>query len=342
MKLVAPTALLLTTAAFASGTALAHHSAARFDLTQTVNVEGTVTRYEWANPHVYIFVTATADDGRAVEWEVEGQPPSMLRRQGWSASTLARGEVVRLSGNPARSGAKSMSLTKLEKAGIALYDPERLKTALESGDAPRAAKAHGLDGVWATLLNKEATFAFVAPRRALALTDAGAAAVAAYDERTMNPGVSCTTYAPPGTMIVPDVKRITIEGGTIRIAGEFDNLERIVHMDAASHEGVEPSLLGHSIGHFEDDGKTLVIDTAALAPSATGNGFRLRSSAQKHLTETLALDADGTGLVYTFEVTDPEVLAAPFTGRIQWAYRPDLAFAPLACDLANARRFTQE
>jgi hypothetical protein len=339
MKFVGLTLLLLV-AATLERAALAHHSAARFDVAQSVDLEGIVTRYEWANPHVYIFVAATADDGRTVEWEVEGQPPAVLRRQGWSADTLSRGDSVRLSGNPSRSGAKSMALTKLEKAGVALYDPQRLMAALASGEPAHAAKAPGLDGVWATLLNTDAMLAFATPGRKLALTEAGKAAVAAYDERTMSPGASCIPYQVPGTMIAPDVKRITIEGRTIRIAGEFDNLERVVHLDATSHAGVAPSLQGHSIGRFEDD--TLVIDTAAFAPNPAGNAFRLRSSAQKHLTETFALDAEGTGLVYTFEVTDPEVLAAPFSGRIQWAYRPDLAFAPLACDLENARRFTQD
>lgn len=334
--------VLITAAALLPAVALAHHSAARFDVKQTVSVEGIVTRYEWANPHVYLFVAAKGADGNTIEWEVEGQPPAVLRREGWSATTLTRGDFVRLSGNPARSGAKSMALTKLEKAGISLYDPQRLQAALSSSDPARAAKAAGLGGVWATLLDADAMKGFVAPRLTLKLTEAGTAAVAAYDERTMNPGLSCIPFQAPGTMISPDVKKITIEGRTVRIAGEFDNLERLVHIDVASHEGVEPSLQGHSIGHFEDEGKTLVIDTAAFAPTPTGNGFRLRSSERKHLTETLALDADGSGLVYTFELTDPEVLAAPFTGRIQWVYRPDLDFAPLPCDLENALRFTKE
>ncbi|HZF31680.1 MAG TPA: DUF6152 family protein [Gammaproteobacteria bacterium] len=341
MKLVPPSLLVVVAAAAAPEAALAHHSAARFDAQQTVSVEGTVTRYEWANPHVYIFVAAKADDGTSVEWEIEGQPPAMLRRGGWSADTLLRGDAVRLSGNPARSGAKVMSLTKLEKV-VVLYDPQRMMAALASSDQARVAKASGFDGTWVTLLNMEAMQGFIAPRLKLKLTEAGSAAVAAYDERTMNPGASCIPYQAPGAIVAPDIKRIAVEGSTILIAGEFDSFERIVHLNAASHEGVEPSLQGHSIGHFEDDGKTLVIDTAAFASSPTGNGFRLRSSAQKRLVETLALDAAGTGLVYTFEVTDPEVLVAPFKASVQWAYRPDLKFAPLPCNLENARRFTLE
>jgi len=156
MRLVAPTLLLVTVAAFAPEPARAHHSAARFDPTQTVSVEGTVTRYEWANPHVYIFVAAKADDGQMVEWEIEGQPPAVLRRQGWASDTLKRGDLVKLSGNPHRGGMKSLSLTRLEAGGTVLYDPQRLMAALTTSDPARAAKAAGLDGVWVTLLNMDA------------------------------------------------------------------------------------------------------------------------------------------------------------------------------------------
>ena len=283
--------------------------------------------------------TAPAADGRIVEWEIEGQPPAILRRQGWSAETLAVGDAVQVSGNPHRGGTPSLLLTKLEKAGRTLYDPQRLMIALGSSDPERAATATGLAGVWVTLLDMNSMLGFVNPAKRLSLTDAGHAAVAAYDERTMSPAINCVPFPAPGGMIAPDVKRIAVDERTVRIGGEFDSSERLVHLDVASHYGVDPSAQGHSIGRFE--GKTLVIDTAAFAPHATGNGFNLRSSASKHVIETLALDEAGTGLVYTFELNDPEMLTAPFTGRVQWAYRPDLAFAPLACDLANARRFTE-
>jgi hypothetical protein len=62
--------------------ATAHHSAARFILAQSVTVEGVVRRYEWANPHVYIYVSETTAAGEVVEWEIEGQPPAMMRRVG--------------------------------------------------------------------------------------------------------------------------------------------------------------------------------------------------------------------------------------------------------------------
>ena len=63
--------------------AIAHHSNAAFDSTQTISLEGVVTRYEWANPHVYLWIAAADANGDKVEWDVEGQPPALLRRLGW-------------------------------------------------------------------------------------------------------------------------------------------------------------------------------------------------------------------------------------------------------------------
>jgi hypothetical protein len=82
-----------------------------------------------------------------------------------------------------------------------------------------------------------------------------------------------------------------------------------------------------------------VIETSAFAPHALGNGLGLESSPAKRLVERLTLDDDGTGLAYEFELTDPEMLAAPVTGTIRWVYRPDLAFMPEPCNRENARRF---
>ena len=326
--------------------ATAHHSAARFVLAQSVAVDGVVTRYEWANPHVYIYVTETNAAGDAVEWEIEGQPPAMMRRIGWSRETLAVGDAVRLTGAPSRNPSnKSLLLTSMHKAEAALYDGPRLRAAMsgddQEGDAAAAPSARGLDGVWVTLANFEVVSSFARPAARFQLTEAGAASLAAFDEATMSPAVDCIPMPAPAVTIVPDVKRISVEDGAIRIAGEFDSGERVIHVaDGGARpdsSARQPSLQGHSLGRWE--GKTLVIETTAFAPHVFGHGLGLKSSPAKRLVERLTLDDDGTGLAYEFELTDPEVLAAPVTGKLRWVYRPDLMFVPEPCDRENARRF---
>ena len=326
--------------------ATAHHSAARFILAQSVTVDGVVTRYEWANPHVYIYVTGTTAAGEAVEWEIEGQPPAMMRRIGWSRETLAVGDAVRLTGAPARNpSSKSLLLTSMHKAEAALYDGQRFRAVISgdgrSGDAAAAPVAGGLDGVWVTLANFEVVSGFARPAARFELTEAGAASVAAFDEATMSPAIDCIPMPAPSATIVPDVKRIRVEAGSIRIAGEFDSGERVIHVadgGAKPNSPVpQPSLQGHSIGRWE--GKTLVIETTAFAPHTFGHGLGLESSPAKRLVERLTLDDDGTGLAYEFEVADPAVLVTPVTGKLRWVYRPDLEFTQEPCDRENARRF---
>jgi hypothetical protein len=336
-------ALLLTLAVTAPATA--HHSAARFILAQSVTVNGVVTRYEWANPHVYIYVTETNASGEVVEWEIEGQPPAMMRRVGWSRETLALGDTVSLTGAPSRNPSnKSLLLMSMHKAEAALYDGQRLRAAMStdgrSTDAAPVPPASGLDGVWVTLANFEVVASFARATR-FQLTEAGAAQLAAFDEATMSPAIDCIPMPAPPAAITPDVKRISVEGNSIRIAGEFDGGERVIHVADGGAKpdssAPQPSLQGHSIGRWE--GKTLVVETTAFAPHTYGLGLGLKSSPAKRLVERLTLDDDETGLAYEFELTDAEVLAAPVTGKVRWVYRPDLTFAPEPCDRENARRF---
>src|SRR5688572_21790519 len=82
-----------------SPTALAHHSAAMFDSTTTVTLEGNIERYEWANPHVYIHLASSTGT-----WLVEAGSPSMMQRVGWTPDSFAVGDAVSIDVNPARNG----------------------------------------------------------------------------------------------------------------------------------------------------------------------------------------------------------------------------------------------
>ena len=120
------------------------------------------------------------------------------------------------------------------------------------------------------------------------------------------------------------------------------NARARVHVRArhqAHHAWGRPD--SHRRGVLRWDGGTLVVETTDFAPHSAGLGFSLPSSSKKRLIERLTLDSDGTGLTYAFELTDPEMLSAPLTGASRWVYRPDVKFAPVACNLENARRFAQ-
>ena len=93
----------------------AHHSTSMYDMDNPVTVTGTVKRFEWTNPHAFIFVEVKDKDGQPVEWEVEMMSLNHLRSYGWVRDTVKPGEVISCTGGRARSGANSMiaSLIKL-------------------------------------------------------------------------------------------------------------------------------------------------------------------------------------------------------------------------------------
>ena len=84
----------------------AHHSfAASFDASRPITLAGTVTKVEWANPHMYFYLSVRADGGkRAVDWVCEAAGPHRLFRHGWAKDSLKPGDMVKVFGYPARGG----------------------------------------------------------------------------------------------------------------------------------------------------------------------------------------------------------------------------------------------
>jgi len=82
----------------------AHHSFVMFDTTRTVTVTGTVTSFEWTNPHTYIELDAADGDGATKHWSIELGSPSILRNSGWNHNTLKSGDKLTLIINPLKNG----------------------------------------------------------------------------------------------------------------------------------------------------------------------------------------------------------------------------------------------
>ena len=101
-----------------SVSAFAHHGAATYDNDKTITLTGTITDFQYMNPHVIVSMEVKdSSTGKAEVWRGELTSPNRLSRSGWSKNTLQPGDQVTLSGNPAKSGATIMRIAKLMKNG---------------------------------------------------------------------------------------------------------------------------------------------------------------------------------------------------------------------------------
>lgn len=83
----------------------AHHSfAAEFDANSPVHLDGVVVMFEWVNPHSWLHIDVTAEDGTVERWRVEGGAPSTLLRRGWNRNSLPAGTRIAVDGFQAKDG----------------------------------------------------------------------------------------------------------------------------------------------------------------------------------------------------------------------------------------------
>jgi hypothetical protein len=91
----------------------AHHGTAAFDVTNMVTVKGTVTDFQYVNPHAQVYFQTKNDKGETEQWQGELTAPTKLGRAGWTKHTLNPGDSVTITGNPAKNGAHTIWIRKL-------------------------------------------------------------------------------------------------------------------------------------------------------------------------------------------------------------------------------------
>jgi DNA/RNA endonuclease YhcR with UshA esterase domain len=88
--------------------ASAHHAfAAEFDANKPVTLKGAVTKVEWMNPHIWVYLDVKDDKGTLEHWQCEGGAPNTLTRNGWSKDSLKFGDQITVDGLLAKDGSKT-------------------------------------------------------------------------------------------------------------------------------------------------------------------------------------------------------------------------------------------
>jgi hypothetical protein len=255
----------------------AHHSvASTFDVTNIIEVEGSVTSISWRNPHVRFTVGVREDNGEEELWQIESNSVSILRRMNVSSDVLRVGQRVRIAGNPGRRNQNQLYARNLLLPGAdeVVMSPgseprwagETIGTSdtwfADSGDASDPAR--GLFRVWSTSLRaRRAGFGFW--NENYPLTAAAQSAVQTYDPVGDSPILNCAPKGMPTIMEQPyPIEFVEQDQAILLRVEEYDTI-RTLHLDteidAAIERAEQPSThLGYSLAHWED--RTLVVETS--------------------------------------------------------------------------------
>ena len=102
--------------AVGAGRVAAHHSFAMFDTSKPLTLTGTVTDFQWTNPHVYIELDVTEGGRGTRHWTIELGSPSILMRGGWKFNSVKKGDKVTAVVSPLRNGEPGSLLTRITLA----------------------------------------------------------------------------------------------------------------------------------------------------------------------------------------------------------------------------------
>jgi len=92
----------------------AHHSfSAEFDSSKPVSLKGTVTKVDWLNPHIWIYLDVKDDSGKVQNWQCEGGAPNSLTRNGWTKNDLKKGDSISVTGTHAKDATNTCNASSV-------------------------------------------------------------------------------------------------------------------------------------------------------------------------------------------------------------------------------------
>lgn len=347
---------------------MAHHGVSgQFDMSQTYEVTGTITRIRLVNPHAYVYFDVTDDAGDVTNMRCAMESGSAMKRSGWTEEMFEIGSEITINGSPDRDDPTTCQMTDITFANGVTAD--RDSTFGDDGTIDvverqivRTDGTPNIDGNWAMADPQQRS----GERPTVTQTEAGLAAVAdaSADE---NPRFNCLA-----TNIAMDwvfngmVNGIAQSDTEITLTYGFMDLVRTIHLDGSDMPAdFTPSRAGYSTGAWEGD--TLVVTTTGFddgwimapvggraglvtddaeetdrparppRPEGRGGPQSVKNSAELTVTEQFTLNDDGTVLTRDYAFNDPLYLETPFEGSDEVVLTSD-AYQPYACDdLTNER-----
>ena len=163
----------------------------------------------------------------------------------------------------------------------------------------------------------------------------------AFDERAAAEAAGTPLYDPTAACLPSGIPRIIAAPYPVEIVQtpdatvflyETQHLFRVVHMNQDHPDEVEPSYMGHAVGHWEGD--TLVIDSVGFVDNTQIDEGGTQHTAAMHVIERLRKLEDGS-LEVLFTIDDPQAFTEPWTARRVWQWRPEIRFLEYVCEENN-------
>jgi Family of unknown function (DUF6152) len=317
-RLLAWFALAATSAA-----AHAHHSTAPFS-TEFIELEGTIVRVDWRNPHVELALEAASETGQPTVWRLISNSLYDLARAGISRDVLVIGERVKIAGHASTIEPRVALATNMLRAdgtevvmrrdAQAYWQNEHIGgrdhwLVDESRTVDAERENRGLFRVWSAAEIR-------ASRVYYPFTEAAIAARAKWNLLD-NFMLRCEPPGMPQIMTAPHPYELIDHGDAIVLRSAWFNQDRTIYLlpERTVVSPPEPSRLGYSVGRWE--GSTLVVETTAIDwPYADGIGTP--QSAAVRITEHFTPSADQRRLDYRAAIVDPATFTEPATYETSW------------------------
>jgi hypothetical protein len=324
----------------------AHHSFfGRFDTAASMELEGTVTKVLWRNPHAHIYLQVTGADGKITDWNLESGSPTLMTRAGIPVDAIRTGDFIRVAAYPPLTGKPEAFATNVLLPGgqeLVLQTGASPKFGADSiGDfsyrfrteGDRSHPEWGLFRVW-TFTGADG---FLFPESInrnydldnYPMTESAKAAVTVFKPATDNPTNNCTPKGMPLIMEQPLPMEILRQGDDVLLKIEEYDLSRLIHMDQQeAPQDAVLSPLGYSTGFWE--GETLVVTTTHVNWGHFNQaGIPLSTNAV--ITERMTPVEEGSRMDYRMTVADPVNFTRPVELSKMWLHVPEEQVMPFDC-----------
>ena len=301
------TALALA-ASLAAMPCFAHHGvAAHYDDSKVVTLDGTVSEFQFINPHSFVYLRVTTNGQDAV-WHCEMASRSVLERNGLSAQMFAPGTHVRIDGSQARQNPTGCALREARFDDGSVLRSSTLFGATPATTAVPAAQSNSIEGVWAMKR-------FTVSRYIGELTEEGERRRTAFDPVKDDPAIYCDPASPVRFWVnVNEPFEIRREATQVVIDHQFMDSQRVVHLNAtAPLASAARSTMGYSTGHF--DGAALVIETTNFKAGALEPRYGVMHSESLKLTERVEVNPATHELEISWTIDDPLIFKQRFTQK---------------------------